>query len=508
MSLRRRLLLALLATVVTALTIAGGLTYVLVSRSQLAQVDDDLARALPPIEEAAAGDEGTRSLEIRDVAPGFYAELRDESGATLLVVPLRDRDGDLLTIEGIDVQSPPPDADDDTAAYSTVTIEDDEVMRIRTTRRDDGSLLVIGRSLEELLHTRRQLLTVLVLTGLGAAAAAAAIGGWLVRIGLRPLRDVERAAAAIGDDDLSRRVPGDDSDTEVGQLARSINHMLQRLDDAFAQREEDLSAVQESEARMRRFVADASHELRTPIAATAAYAELFERGARDRPDDLERAMAGIRSETARMAELVEDLLLLARLDEGRPLALGEIDLGEVVTDAVEVARTVDPTRPVQLRLDDGAIVIGDHGRLRQVVDNLLGNVRIHTPPGTACEVRVAVDEPDVVLTVHDDGPGMEATDAARAFDRFHRADTSRTRASGGSGLGLSIVAAIVAAHGGATEIVTSPGAGTTVVIRLPIGDHPTSPRSPRVDTSTVSSTTRTTARPGTPETVANAEEVM
>jgi two-component system OmpR family sensor kinase len=352
--------------------------------------------------------------------------------------------------------------------YKSITLQDDEEMRVRVSRLGDGTILVIGRSLEELIRTRRQLLGVLVVTGLGAALAATAIGAWLVRVGLRPLRDVERAAAEIGDDDLGRRVPGDDDATEVGQLAHTINHMLDRLEEAFTLRARDFAAVQDSEARMRRFVADASHELRTPIAATAAYAELFERGARDHPDDLARAMSGIRSETSRMGELVEDLLLLAQLDEGRPLGHGAVDLCDVVAGAVDAARTVDPNRRVAVRLANVAIIDGDESRVRQVVDNLLANVRTHTPAETSCEIVVSVDGADAVLEVRDDGPGMSATDATLAFDRFHRADTSRTRASGGSGLGLSIVAAIVAAHDGRAELESAPGVGTTVRIRLPL----------------------------------------
>jgi two-component system OmpR family sensor kinase len=466
MSLRRRLLLAVLATVLAALAILGALTYTLVARSQLDQVDADLERVHPPIEEAADGDAETRLRDIRDAAPGFYAELRDESGQSLLVVPLRDRDGDVITLEGDDLPAPAVTGGDDDAVFASIDLGDDELIRVRVSRQEDGSLLVIGRSLEELLHTRRRLLGALLVTGIGAVIAATALGAWLVRVGLRPLRDVERAAAGIDDDDLARRVPGDDESTEVGQLAHSINHMLERLEDAFSQRERDLAAVQESEARMRQFVADASHELRTPIAATAAYAELFERGARDRPDDLARA--GIRNETSRMTELVDDLLLLARLDEGRPIAHGAVDLCEVVTAAADAARLVDPDRHVAVRLEDIAIVEGDESRLRQVIDNLLGNVRTHTPAGTPCQVVVAVDGDEAVLTVSDAGPGMSPADAARAFDRFHRADTSRTRASGGSGLGLSIVAAIVAAHDGSVDMESEPGVGTAVRVRLPL----------------------------------------
>jgi two-component system OmpR family sensor kinase len=254
----------------------------------------------------------------------------------------------------------------------------------------------------------------------------------------------------------------------MGRLATAINRMLDRLQGAFEQREDDLAALQESEARMRQFVADASHELRTPIAATAAYAELFERGARDRPDDLARAMAGIRSETARMADLVADLLLLAQLDEGRPQAALTVDLADLVVDAVDAANAVAPDRTVRLRIEDVVIVTGDPSRLRQVVDNLLGNVRTHTPPGTVCSVTVRSEHGRGVVTVADDGPGMSPRDAERAFGRFHRADTSRTRASGGAGLGLSIVAAIIEAHHGTVAMTSEPGRGTTVTVTLPL----------------------------------------
>lgn len=465
MSLRNRLLLALAAAVVVALAIVATSTYVLVARSQIGQVDDDLDSAAPAIAQAAA--DGDRSLdEIRELAPGLYVELRDDGGSSELVVPLRDRDGSVLRLDGIDVPAPGAVSGDATFVSATADDEDDQI-RLRVSRQDDGSLLLLGKSLEELYHTRERLLGALVATGLGAVVAAVVLGAWLVRAGLRPLHDVELAASAIGDDDLGRRVPAD-GPSEVGQLAQSINGMLDRLEHAVDQREQDLAVVQESEARMRRFVADASHELRTPLAATAAYAELFERGARDRPDDLDRAMAGIRRETARMAELVDDLMLLARLDEGRPLEHGVVDLCDVVATAVDTAMMVDPDRRLSVRFDDVAFVDGDAGRLRQVVDNLLGNVRMHTPSQAACEVVVAVEGGHAVLTIRDEGPGMSPADAERAFDRFHRADASRTRASGGSGLGLAIVAAVADAHGGSASLESEPGVGTTVRLRLPL----------------------------------------
>ena len=284
--------------------------------------------------------------------------------------------------------------------------------------------------------------------------AIALLGLWVVRLGLRPLAEIEQTAGAIAAGDLSRRVERADERTEVGRLGLALNAMLSQIESAFRAREA-------SERKLRRFVADASHELRTPLTAVRAYAELFTRGADKRPDDLARAMTGISRESERMSLLVDDLLLLARLDEGRPLERKDVELERVVGDAVETARTVEPDRPIELHAEH-AVVIGDRDRLRQVVDNLLGNVRAHTPAGAPVEVSVASGE----RRRRDRGQGLRAgdeaqEDVARVFERFYRADASRSRASGGVGLGLSIVAAVAEAHGGTASASSEPGAGTT-----------------------------------------------
>jgi two-component system OmpR family sensor kinase len=222
-----------------------------------------------------------------------------------------------------------------------------------------------------------------------------------------------------------------------------------------------------SERRLRRFVADASHELRTPLAAVRAYAELFTRGAAERPDDLARSMQGITRESERMSLLVDDLLLLARLDEGRPLEAQPVQLDEVVAEAVETATTVDPDRPVSFEAEPTPVV-GDRERLRQIVDNLLANVRSHTPPASPVRVRVGSHERHAVVEVADSGPGFADGDARRVFERFYRTDTSRSRASGGVGLGLSIVAAVAEAHGGTASARSTPGEGATFTITLPL----------------------------------------
>jgi two-component system OmpR family sensor kinase len=237
--------------------------------------------------------------------------------------------------------------------------------------------------------------------------------------------------------------------------------MLTRIQDAFAQRDA-------TEARLRRFVADASHELRTPVAAVSAYAELFERGASERPEDLARVMAGIRTETGRMGHLVDDLLLLARLDQGRPLQQEPVELVTVAAQAVDAARAMGPEWPVRLDARRPLEVEGDKGRLRQVIDNLLANVRAHAPPGTSATVRVDEQGDEALIEVADDGPGLSAPDATRVFERFYRVDSSRSRQSGGAGLGLSIVQAIVSAHGGHVALTTEPGKGATFAVCLPI----------------------------------------
>jgi two-component system OmpR family sensor kinase len=252
-----------------------------------------------------------------------------------------------------------------------------------------------------------------------------------------------------------------DERTEVGRLGLALNAMLGQIETAFRAREA-------SESKLRRFVSDASHELRTPLAAVRAYAELFTRGAADRPDDLERSMKGIRRESERMSLLVEDLLLLARLDEGRPLHNERVELRDVVADAVETARAVEPARRISSKLDD-AVVLGDRDRLRQTVDNLLANVRAHAGDSA---VAVSLESADgfARITVSDFGPGLGDEELDHVFERFYRADASRARASGGVGLGLSIVAAVAEAHHGRVSASSSPGGGATFVIELPLAE--------------------------------------
>jgi two-component system OmpR family sensor kinase len=339
--------------------------------------------------------------------------------------------------------------------------------RVQASTLSNGDVLVIAQPLGDTESTLHHLLLVeLIVTG--AAVVVALLGGfWLVRLGLRPLRDMETAAESIAEGNLTERVPGENGTTEVGRLARTLNVMLSRIESAFRARVATEERLRESDARLRRFVGDASHELRTPIAAISAYAQLFGRGASEQKEDLERLMGGILTETGRMEHLVADLLLLARLDEGRPMEPHPVDLVALCAEAVQTSQTVGPAWPVTFRAPHPIEVSGDARSLRQVIDNLLANIRSHTPEGTTTRVSVEPDGAGAVIVVADDGPGMSPEQVAHVFERFYRSDPSRSRLHGGAGLGLSIVSAIVAAHGGTVSASSAPGQGTTFTVRLP-----------------------------------------
>jgi two-component system OmpR family sensor kinase len=287
---------------------------------------------------------------------------------------------------------------------------------------------------------------VIVLTALALAS------WWVERLGLRPIRQVTDAATAVAGGDVDRRVEPQPRRTEAGRLADAFNVMVERR--------------QEAEAQLRRFVADASHELRTPLATVAGVLELHQAGALPAGPELDDALRRASQETSRMSGLVQDLLLLAHLDEGRPLDLHRVDLCEIVADAAVDASFHQRDRTITTQLDDHAYVLGDEQRLRQVVTNLVDNALAHTPDDGTIELRVRAEGDICVLEVSDDGPGMTADAAAHVFDRFYRADMGRSRAAGGSGLGLSIVASIVSAHHGEVSVETAPEHGAVFRVVL------------------------------------------
>ncbi|MCP2343682.1 sensor histidine kinase [Actinomadura rupiterrae] len=372
---------------------------------------------------------------------------------------------------------------------STVTGKDRSTKwRVLAFTEPNGDIVVIGRNLKDVHDTVRQLVTIditvgiLVLGGLGALAAL------VVSASLRPLRTMEATAEAIARGDLSRRVPDADPATEVGRLGASFNSMLGQIEAAFgaqarseaaARRSEEAARRSEenalrSEERMRRFVADASHELRTPLTAIRGFAEFYRQGAARTPEELDRLIGRIEETAARMGLLVEDLLLLARLDRQRPVERRPVDLLAVAADAVQETRVVAPDRPIDLDVE-GSIayqILGDEPRLRQVLGNLLTNAVVHTPDGSAIEVRLRPGTlngaPAAVCEIADHGPGLNPEQAERVFERFYRADKARSREDGGTGLGLAIVAALVAAHEGRVEVDAGPGTGATFRVILPL----------------------------------------
>jgi len=465
-SLRTRVLgVVVLVTAAVALTVAGT-TYVSLRAFLLQRVDQQLDAAHRPVVRAILREQGISAGDLATLAPGLYLERRDAAGNVDARAELRIA-GRAPIVPRLPTELGVPDVpaiarSTDEARYRTVPGPGDAPRyRVGTWLLPDESVLVLALPLDDLDSTLNRLLVVEAVVTLGALTAAAAVARSLVRVGLRPLDDIAATAAAIADGDLTRRVPRQEPTTEVGRLGSALNVMLGQIEGAFAER-------QASEAQLRRFVADASHELRTPLTSIRAYAELFERGAESRPEDLARVLRGIENEAARMGVLVDDLLLLARLDQGRALEVAPVDVGALADEAVDAARAVDPSRPLGLHVEGSVEVAGDPGRLRQILDNLLANVRAHTPPGTAAAVDVRVVDGAAVLTVADEGPGLSEEEQARVFERFYRADPSRTRDAGGAGLGLAIVAAIAQAHGGRAEATTAPGGGAAFRITLPL----------------------------------------
>jgi two-component system OmpR family sensor kinase len=339
--------------------------------------------------------------------------------------------------------------------------------------RAQGRIYIVGLSLDDVAGTTTSLIVIFALVTLAALIVAGVAGTLVVRVALRPLGRVAATATRVaelpldkGEVALAERVAEQDTDprTEVGKVGTALNRMLGHIESALVSR-------QRSEDKVRQFVADASHELRTPLASIRGYSELTRRGGHELPEDVVRAIGRIESESVRMTSLVEDLLLLARLDAGRELVLGEVDLVPLVADAVGDAHAASPDHEWSLDApEDPVIVVGDGGRLHQIVANLLANARVHTPAGTAVHTTLATEGGAAVLTVADDGPGIPADLQPVVFERFARGDGSRSRATGSTGLGLSIVAAVVEAHHGTVEVESAPGR-TRFTVRLPVSSQ-------------------------------------
>jgi two-component system OmpR family sensor kinase len=321
--------------------------------------------------------------------------------------------------------------------------------------------VIVADSLEKVDKTLSQLRFLFLILGLIALTAIALAARWIIALGLKPLEAVEDTAEAIAAGDLSARLPAAKPDTEVGRLTTSLNTMLARIEESF-------TARVESENKLRRFVADASHELRTPLTAIRGFAELHRQGAVAGEEKTKELINRIEKESVRMSSLVEDLLLLARLDQSRELAKEPVDLNTLITEVVASARAAGPNHPIEIKLEASEIfVLGDSQRIHQVIANLLANARTHTPDGTEISITAMQGVSETTIAVSDKGPGLSKADQDRIFERFYRADPSRVRNSGeGSGLGLSIVDAVMKAHGGYVSVKSEVGRGATFTLHF------------------------------------------
>jgi two-component system, OmpR family, sensor kinase len=467
--LRVKLVAAVLALVTVALILISVASTVALRSYQLGRVDQELGETVQVTQTRGMPSE-TTTIRISDLPSDFLLVWQLWQ---LLPPPTVSRYDQTKYAE----EDLPPwprslaEAQDRASGKFTARSENGQyIWRVMVVVFPDGISLTVAQDISDLDSAVSRLIWTEVLVGAGVLVLLTAVGIWAVRTSLQPLREIEQTAGAIAAGDLSRRVPNpepgpDPPQTEVGRLSYALNAMLAQIESAFAIRAA-------SEERMRRFVADASHELRTPLTSIRGFAELYRQGAVGSPEDVARLMRRIEDEASRMGLLVEDLLLLARLDQERPLVLAPVELPVIVSDAVHAARAVAPDRPIELEIhSDGVplVVRGDDARLRQVVGNLLSNAVSHTPAASAVTVRLRGEPPEAVIEVADQGQGLTPEQSERVFERFYRADSARSRRSGGgTGLGLAIVAALVAAHRGTVEVDSVPGKGATFRVRLPL----------------------------------------
>lgn len=473
-SLRSRLVLGVVLLTSLGFIASGFASQALLRSYLTSQIDQQLIQiasgTLPRIQESGIAEE---ALEEGEESEGVRVPTPLQRIPTSTSITLLDVSGNIVGGLGGDFNADPITnyvrgflpSDVTSHQNEPFTIESREIdFRVLALALPDGSgTVVAGQSLEDLEATSAQLRLLYFLIGLVLLLIIAIASRAVIRVGMRPLEDVEKTAQEIASGNLSARMPVTDPSTEVGRLVSSLNSMLARIEDSFAARTE-------SENKLRRFVADASHELRTPITAIRGFSELHRQGAVKGEADTSALIARIENESKRMGSLVEDLLLLARLDQAREMESKPVDIIHVVSEACASARAAGPDHPVTLVTpDDEIFTLGDEARIHQVIANLLANARAHTAPSTPITVTVSNDSDGVRIAVADKGPGLSIDDQKRIFERFYRADSSRVRSSGeGSGLGLSIVDAVMRAHGGSVTVQSEIGIGSTFILHFPL----------------------------------------
>ena len=477
-SLRNRLVLGVVILSTLGFITSGVVVQKQIESVLIHQIDDQLLNvasgALPRVNLAGIVDdddfEETRGRNGRDdddapqtplnrVPTSTSLTLLDGNGAVVAGIG-----GDLNTVSVRDYIAgySPADVAEFEAEPFTMRAEGENFRVLALPLPSGLGSVAIAQSLNDVDRTLSRLQWLFFLIGFVIVGLIALASRTMIKVGLKPLSDVEGTAAQIAAGDLSARLPEATTTTEVGRLTTSLNTMLSRIEESFAIRKT-------SEDKLRRFVADASHELRTPLTAIRGFAELHRQGAVAGDEDTKQLLSRIEGESIRMGSLVEDLLLLARLDQAREMERLPVDIAKVTRDAVASAQVAGADHPITLSGDVNELyTLGDQHRIHQVVANLLANARTHTPAGTAIAVSIAQSSDGVRIAVSDDGPGLSEEDQRRIFERFYRADSSRVRNDGeGSGLGLSIVDAVMKAHGGSVSVASEAGKGSTFTLFFP-----------------------------------------
>ena len=474
-TLRRQFVAGGVALVTLASIVIGIAASFAVGRALLDSLDEELADTSRRL---AVSLEGPGPGQLN--RPGF------DVGTVVALISPTEVSGAFIDADG-NLQALKPDQAGSLASVQWVPGEPENVLldnrggyRALLVAKIEGTQIVVGLPLREIRTTIARLNIVIIAVVVIVVLVAASIGALLVRYALKPLDRLTETASAVtkqpldrGDVRLALRVPPQytNTESEVGQVGAALNLMLDHVDEAFQSRFE-------SEEKMRQFVADASHELRTPLASIRGYAELTKRGGEKLSKDMKQAVDRIESESIRMTSLVEDLLLLARFDEGHALQMESVDLAQIVRDALSDAYVTSPEHEWGAEgVEEPVLITGDGSAIHQVVVNLLANARVHTPPGTSVEVRVKQSSDKTVVQVEDSGPGISRDARKRLFERFARGDSSRARSSGSTGLGLSIVDTIVKAHGGSVGLTSKPGK-TVFTVTLPVSGVANNPATP------------------------------
>lgn len=453
MKLRTRLIIAFTALLLLVIAVVGAIAVRSTRRVLIGQIDQ---RVTTVMGQNARFDPGRQPP-----GPGrdrFLAEMLVADDGTIIASAPSGIEGETDSLPDV---SALPELGNRRAMIVTLPSSDgDFTYRAGIAQIRNGLTAIFAHPMRDVTTVTEALTRRLLLAG----AVVLVVGGgavwWTVRHGLRPVDDMITTASAIADGDFTQRIPEADPASELGRLGSALNHMLANIETAFA-------AESLANDRLKQFVADASHELRTPIASIGGYAELQRKGAFSDPADSQHAIRRIEAETKRMKRMVDDLLLLARLDLDQQLERRRVDVAALANDVVTDSMAIDPERPMTLEGASPVLVDADGERITQIMANLLANVRAHTPAGTGAVIKVQQQNGDAVIEVIDWGPGFPPEALGHIFDRFYRADVSRSRKSGGSGLGLAIVAAIARAHGGNAEATNDAGGGARITVRLP-----------------------------------------